>query len=90
MTLAVFHVGNFGIQRNNTNDAGSVRIGTSGGLGGDTVGYRHSHLEVHRGRGLPATMRARNAAIGAVKLKLEWLASRITCSIDVASVLIGL
>ena len=60
VTLAVFHVGNFGIQRNNTNNAGSVRIGTSGGLGGDTVGYRHSHLEVHRGRGLPATMRARN------------------------------
>jgi YD repeat-containing protein len=60
VTLAVFHVGNFGIQRNNTNDAGSVRIGTSGGLGGETVGYRHSHLEVHAGRGLPATMRARN------------------------------
>jgi hypothetical protein len=26
VTLAVFHVGNFGIQRNNTNDAGSVRM----------------------------------------------------------------
>ena len=60
VTLAVFHVANFGIQRNNTNNAGSVRIGTSGGSGGDTVGYRHSHLELHRGRGLPPTMAGRN------------------------------
>jgi RHS repeat-associated protein len=53
VTLAVYHVANFGIQRNNRNEAGSVRIGMSGGPGGQDFGYRHSHLEVHSGRGLP-------------------------------------
>jgi hypothetical protein len=49
ITIAVFHVANFGLRH----EGNRWRIGTTGGPGGDTPFYRHSHLEVHRGKGLP-------------------------------------
>lgn len=55
VTLAVFHVRNFGIRPGLTNGEGSVRIGTTGGPGGETLNYRHSHFEIHKGWGLPTS-----------------------------------
>jgi len=55
VTLAVFHVRDFRIRPSITNDEGSVRIGITGGSGGETLNYRHSHFEIHRGRGLPTS-----------------------------------
>jgi hypothetical protein len=49
ITLAVFHVRNFGLRR----EGDRWRIGTTGGPGGDSPYYRHSHFELHKGRGLP-------------------------------------
>ena len=54
VTLAVYHLGDYAVRPKEKNAAGSVRVGVSGGLGGDGVGYLHSHLEVHRGWGLPS------------------------------------
>jgi hypothetical protein len=59
VTLAVYHLDDFGIENNNRNSAGSIRIGRLGGPGGDGADYIHSHLEVHRGWGLP-TLEKRN------------------------------
>ncbi len=58
--LCVYHVRNFGVDRNRRNANGSIFIGQSGGPGGDTPYYRHSHLEVHSGHVLgPMSMRSR-------------------------------
>jgi len=52
VTLAVFHVANFGLR----NEAGRVRIGNIGGPGGSSAPYKHSHIEFYRGNtGLPAS-----------------------------------
>lgn len=68
-TLAIFHVGNFGIRRNDRNDAGSIRIGTTGGRGGSSADRDparpnlHSHFELWNGRtGYLPPGEARNAA----------------------------
>jgi hypothetical protein len=46
VTLAIYHVGNFGVQ-----PAGDrVRIGTTGGPGGADSGDFHSHFELWNGR----------------------------------------
>lgn len=50
VTLAVFHVANFGL----CYEGERVRIGNIGGPGGSVASYRHSHLEFYRGNtGLP-------------------------------------
>jgi hypothetical protein len=50
VTLAVFHVANFGLRA----VGGRVRIGNIGGRGGSIASYKHSHLEFYRGNtGLP-------------------------------------
>jgi YD repeat-containing protein len=63
VTLAVFHVGNFGTERM---PDGSVRIGTTGGPGGNTPGSStpnlHSHFELWRGRGYRPPGAGRDAA----------------------------
>ena len=52
ITLAVFHVANFGIRY----EDGRVRIGNIGGPGGSSAFYRHSHLEFYQGNtGLPSS-----------------------------------
>jgi YD repeat-containing protein len=54
VTLAVFHVADFGIR----NENGRVRIGNIGGRGGSYAQYRHSHIEFYRGQtGLPSSAR---------------------------------
>lgn len=54
VTLAVFHVADFGIREEN----GRIRIGSIGGRGGSFELYRHSHLEFYRGNtGLPSSSR---------------------------------
>lgn len=46
VTLAIYHVGNFGVQ-----PAGDrVRIGTTGGPGGADAGNFHSHFEIWNGK----------------------------------------
>lgn len=45
-TLAIFHVGGFGVRR----EGGRVTIGRTGGPGGGTAGNLHSHFELWRGR----------------------------------------
>lgn len=51
VTLAVFHIANFAIVREN----GRVKIGEIGGRGGSYEYYRHSHIEFYRGNvGLPS------------------------------------
>ena len=52
VTLLVMHIQNFGIRRGVRNEAGSVLIGQTSN-GGGAPGYIHSHLELHRGRGIP-------------------------------------
>jgi len=47
VTLAIYHVGNFGVQRM---PDGRVRIGTTGGPGGRDAGNLHSHFEIWNGR----------------------------------------
>ena len=47
VTLAIYHVGNFGVQRM---PDGRVRIGTTGGPGGSDAGNFHSHFEIWNGR----------------------------------------
>jgi hypothetical protein len=52
VTLAVFHVANFGL----VYETGRVRIGEIGGPGGSTPLYRHSHIEFYHGNtGLPSS-----------------------------------
>jgi len=46
VTLAIYHVGNFGVIR----DGDRVRIGTTGGPGGGIVGNLHAHFEIWNGR----------------------------------------
>jgi hypothetical protein len=54
VTMAVFHIANFTIAREN----GRVRIGEIGGRGGSYQYYRHSHIEFYRGNvGLPSGSR---------------------------------
>jgi len=61
VTIAVFHVSNFGL----THEAGRVRIGTIGGPGGSVGSYRHAHIEFYRGNtGLPT-------ASSRVKLRID-------------------
>lgn len=56
VTLAVFHVGKF----NPIREGDRVRIGSTGGHGGDKPDYRHAHLEIYRGDvGLPTTLEER-------------------------------
>ena len=45
VTIAVFHVANFGISYR----GGRVRIGNIGGPGGSSALYKHSHIEFYRG-----------------------------------------
>ena len=52
VTLLVMHIQNFGIRPNVRNEARSVLIGQMS-TGGGGPGYIHSHLELHRGRGVP-------------------------------------
>jgi hypothetical protein len=62
VTLAVFHVGDFGLER--TSD-GRVRIGTTGGPGGRSGGSSpnlHAHFELWRGRGYRPPGAGRDAA----------------------------
>ena len=48
VTLAIFHVADFGVR----SVANRTRIGTTGGLGGNSNGVNiHSHFELWRGRG---------------------------------------
>jgi hypothetical protein len=68
-TLAIFHVNNFGINPNDRNGAGSIRIGTTGGPGGTSADIDparpnlHSHFEIWNGRtGYLPPGDARNAA----------------------------
>lgn len=50
VTLAVFHVANFQISK----EDGRVRIGDLGGPGGASAFYKHTHIEFYRGNtGLP-------------------------------------
>ncbi len=56
ITIAIFHVADFGIQQSNPNAAGSIRIGRTGGTGRDSgprsgrLGpNRHSHFELWNG-----------------------------------------
>ncbi|HXM34254.1 MAG TPA: hypothetical protein VN920_03630 [Pyrinomonadaceae bacterium] len=52
ITLAVFHVANFGLRY----EGGRVRIGNIGGPGGSSLPYKHSHIEFYRGNsGLPSS-----------------------------------
>jgi hypothetical protein len=52
VTLAVFHVANFGLSY----EGERVRIGSTGGRGGSIACYRHAHLEIYRGdTGLPSS-----------------------------------
>lgn len=61
VTLAVFHVADFGLSY----EGGRVRIGNIGGPGGSIGTYRHSHLEFYRGNtGLPT-------AASRVKLRID-------------------
>jgi hypothetical protein len=53
VTLAVYHVADFNVVKTTKNASGSVRIGRIAGPGGDGPDYLHSHVEVHRGWGLP-------------------------------------
>lgn len=54
VTLAVFHVANFEIVR----EEGRIRIGEIGGKGGSHPFYRHSHIEFYVGNvGLPSASR---------------------------------
>jgi hypothetical protein len=46
VTLAIYHVGNFGVTR----DGDRVRIGTTGGPGGRSAGNLHAHFEIWNGR----------------------------------------
>ncbi|MBA2526164.1 MAG: hypothetical protein H0V18_10355 [Pyrinomonadaceae bacterium] len=51
VTLAVFHIANFGISQ----ESGRIKIGTVGGRGGSYAFYKHSHIEFYRGNtGLPS------------------------------------
>jgi hypothetical protein len=68
-TLAMFHVGNFGIKSTDRNEAGSIRIGTTGGPGGSSADIDpsrpnlHSHFELWNGRaGYLPPGESRNAA----------------------------
>jgi len=64
VTLAVFHVGNYKL----SNDGKRTRIGTTGGLGGDSSQSnpkspnRHVHFELWRGRGFKPPGRKRDEA----------------------------
>jgi hypothetical protein len=54
VTVAVFHVANFDVMR----EDGRVRIGEIGGKGGSYPHYRHSHIEFYAGNvGLPSPSR---------------------------------
>lgn len=54
VTVAVFHIANFAIVR----EDGRVRIGETGGQGGSYPFYRHSHIEFYSGNvGLPSASR---------------------------------
>lgn len=46
VTLAIYHVKNFGVQRM---PDGRVRLGTTGGPGGNDPGNLHSHFEIWNG-----------------------------------------
>jgi hypothetical protein len=48
--LCVYHVQGFRVDQTRRNEAGSIFIGRSGGPGGDTPFYKHTHVEVHSGR----------------------------------------
>jgi hypothetical protein len=68
-TLAIFHVNNFGINTNDRNAAGSIRVGATGGPGGTSADRDpirpnlHSHFEIWNGRtGYLPPGDARNAA----------------------------
>jgi RHS repeat-associated protein len=59
VTLAIFHVADYGVR----NVAGRLRIGTTGGLGGNSNGVNmHSHFELWRGRGYRPPGPSRDAA----------------------------
>jgi len=61
VTLAVYHLMEFAVRKDSVNAAGSVQVGILGGPGGNDADYVHSHLEVHRGWGLPNKLSDRNA-----------------------------
>jgi hypothetical protein len=51
VTIAIFHVRNFGISQ----EGNRVRIGEIGGPGGSSPQYKHAHIEFYKGdTGLPA------------------------------------
>lgn len=64
VTLAVFHVDDFGLQR----EGGRVRIGATGGPGGESSAFRpgspnkHSHFELWKGHGYRPPGPGRDAA----------------------------
>jgi hypothetical protein len=54
ITIAVFHVRNFGLSQ----EGNRVRIGDIGGPGGSSPEYKHAHIEFYQGNtGLPTTAR---------------------------------
>jgi hypothetical protein len=62
VTLAIFHVADFGLERMSD---GRVRIGTTGGSGGNSGGTTpnlHSHFELWQGRGYRPPGAGRDAA----------------------------
>ena len=50
ISISFVHVGNPGVAKNDTNEAGSVRIGNIAGpkTGGEGPGYNHSHINVYK------------------------------------------
>jgi len=48
LSISFVHVGNLGVNRNDRNDAGSIRIGDIVGPGGASPGYNHTHVNVYK------------------------------------------
>jgi hypothetical protein len=65
ITIAVFHIANFGIRY----EGGRVRIGNIGGPGGSAAPYKHSHIEFYRGNsGLPSSSQRPSLRINPVSV----------------------
>jgi RHS repeat-associated protein len=48
LSISFIHVGNPGVNRNDRNAAGSVRVGNIAGPGGEGAGYNHTHVNVYQ------------------------------------------
>ena len=47
LSISFVHAGNPGVDRSDTNAAGSIRVGNIGGPGGAGSGYNHTHVNVY-------------------------------------------